>query len=247
MRIDAVDMAMLSPSWHRPGLHDRIRFHSGVPLESLPFDDGTFDLVVSQYGIEYADRSKAIAECARVAAEGASVALVMHHVGSVLVAVGREELGHKERLLAPVGLLASARTVLPWIAHARDGQALGESANRARARYNKAMQDVGEAIATSPAPDLLLEARANVHAVLSGVDSRSLAAASRALDAYAAQLEAARLRTSEMVASALDRSGLEAMASALRAALPRHRIECGELAQAEGVLGWTMVAAPAVG
>lgn len=246
--IDAVDLAMLSPSWHQPGLHGGIRFHQGVALESLPFDDDAFDLVVSQYGIEYADQGRAIVECARVAAPDATVALVMHHAGSVLVTVGREEAAHQERLLAEDGLLASARMVLPWIAHARDGQvAADESARQAKLRYNRAMQDLGEAIAGSQAPDLLVEARANVHALLAGVSTRSLATASRALDSYGAQLEAARLRTSEMVACALDRPGLEAMAEALRVALPHHRVECEELAQAEGVLGWTMVAAPEAG
>src|SRR5262245_25972595 len=32
VRIDAVDMATLSPSWHQPGLHDQIHFHPGVAL-----------------------------------------------------------------------------------------------------------------------------------------------------------------------------------------------------------------------
>ena len=248
VRIDAVDMAKLSPSWHRPDLHGQIRFHPGVALESLPFADGVFDLVVSQYGIEYADRNRAIAECARVAASDATVALVVHHTGSVLVAVGKEELAHQERLLAPDGLLASARVVLPWIAHARAGQIGPDgSADQARRGYNQAMQDLGEAIAGSPAPDLLMEARANVHAWLSGVQSQSLPTTSSMLDAYAGQLEAARLRTSEMVDCALDQSGLDAMAGMPGAALPRHRIGCGELAQAEGVLGWTIVAVPEAG
>jgi ubiquinone/menaquinone biosynthesis C-methylase UbiE len=248
VRIDAVDMATLSPSWHQPGLHDQIHFHPGVALESLPFEDGAFDLVVSQYGIEYADRNRALAECARVAAAEAVVALVMHHAGSVLVAVGKEELAHQERLLAPDGLLASARAAMPWIARARDGQPVaGEAANQVKARYNQVMQDIGEAIAASPAPDLLVEARANVHALLGSVRTSSLATAYRTLDAYVAQLEAARLRTAELVACALDRPGFDAMADALRAALPRHRIECGELAQAEGVLGWSLVAAPEEG
>ena len=248
VRIDAVDMAALAPSWHRPGLHEQIRFHPGLALESLPFDDGVLDLVVSQYGIEYADRNRAIAECARVAASDATVALVVHHLGSVLVAVGREELEHQERLLAPHGLLASARVVLPWIARAREGQIASDgSADQARRGYNQAVQDLGEAIAGSSAPDLLVEARAYVHAVLFGARSQSLPVATRMLDAYAAQLEAARLRTSEMVSCALDQRGLDAMAEMLRAALPGHRIECGELAQTEGVLGWTIVAVPDVG
>lgn len=49
----------------------------------LPFRDQHFDLVASQFGIEYAGMA-AMDECARVAAPDGTVALVMHHNGGAL-------------------------------------------------------------------------------------------------------------------------------------------------------------------
>lgn len=62
-----VDSARVRPRLDenpRPGI--RCQWHAGVANESLPFEDGTFDGVTSQYGIEYGDLEKTVAETARV-------------------------------------------------------------------------------------------------------------------------------------------------------------------------------------
>ena len=50
----------------------------GVPMEKLPFDDGTFDAVVSQFGFEYGDVEKAAAEISRVLEPEGRVGLMVH-------------------------------------------------------------------------------------------------------------------------------------------------------------------------
>jgi SAM-dependent methyltransferase len=79
--ITAVDLADIPPS--RPDAPG-VQFLGGVPLESLPFDDSSFDLIVSQYGYEYGDRQKTASEAARVLAPGGRGRLVLHHRDSVL-------------------------------------------------------------------------------------------------------------------------------------------------------------------
>ena len=71
--VDAVYLAVPAPAWHDPSRHPGVRFHAGVDMEALPFADGLFDLVVSQYGFEYADHARALAEVLRVAAPRASI------------------------------------------------------------------------------------------------------------------------------------------------------------------------------
>ncbi len=61
-----------------------VTFLGNVGLESLPFAAASFDLVISQYGFEYADRQKAAAECARVLAPGGRGRFIMHHPQSAL-------------------------------------------------------------------------------------------------------------------------------------------------------------------
>jgi len=246
LRIDAVDLAALAPAWYRPDVHPRVSFHAGVRMEALPFADATFDGVVSQFGFEYADRWPALGECLRVSRPGALLALVMHHRDSVLVRVGREELAHHARLLDDDGLLQAARAAIPWIARARSDRVIDDmaAAGAARERYNRALQDLVTVARASPAPDLLLEVREAVHHLLAGVAADHAGEAIAALDAYRGELEGARLRTAEMVTHALAPEHLLELVERLRQARPGMEVRSGELAQAEGVLAWSLVAAP---
>src|SRR5690606_35470131 len=94
VQVDAVDLAGLAPSWHEAGKHASIRFHPGVDMESLPFADASFDVVTSQFGFEYADHGRTLAEFGRVAAPGASLRRGMQHRGGRLIQDGREDVQH---------------------------------------------------------------------------------------------------------------------------------------------------------
>lgn len=244
--IDAVDLADVAPAWHSPSLHRGVRFHRSVRLEALPFADASFDGAMSQFGFEYARRAPALAECLRVLRPRAPIALVMHHAGSVLVAVGREELEHHGWLAGDDGLVEAARGVIPWLAQARAGIPAGdaERAARARARYNAAMQALAERAQQSTAPDLLLEARQSMHGLVARVPAGGADATLQSLDAYAGELARARLRTAEMVSHALDAAQLEDLRERLRSARPGQAVDCSELRQAEGVVAWSLVCAP---
>ena len=50
----------------------------GVAMESLPFADGSFNAVTSQFGFEYGDVKKVAAEIARVLVQGGKVGLIVH-------------------------------------------------------------------------------------------------------------------------------------------------------------------------
>jgi len=54
------------------------RTSGGIAMESLPFGDGAFHAVVSQFGFEYGDVPKVAAEIARVLAPGGHVGLMVH-------------------------------------------------------------------------------------------------------------------------------------------------------------------------
>src|SRR3546814_16929036 len=83
-----------------------LHFHSGVSAEALPFDDNSFDLVTSQYGIEYCDDVRTTPEVARVPAPDGRVALLLHHADSRLAQVAREELRLADWLRRPAGFHA---------------------------------------------------------------------------------------------------------------------------------------------
>lgn len=244
-RIDAVDLATLAPSWYAPATHPGIAFHSGVAMESLPFADGSFDRVFSQFGLEYARWPEALLECVRVAGDGAQLAFVMHHAGSVLVSVGREELANQAFLLAAGGMLDTARAVLPWVASARSGAAGKPSdprATAARNAYNAAVGGVGQAISVSAVPDALVEAREWVHRLVGGVTQEDLSARTAALAGYRDAMASAALRTREMLEHALDEARVGRMKATLEAARPGCDVRYEPLVQREGVLAWGVVA-----
>jgi SAM-dependent methyltransferase len=65
--------------------HPGIGFRGNILAEDLPFPDLSFDLVVSQYGIEYSDLGRSIPEAARVLKPGGRMVFVMHDRNSEVV------------------------------------------------------------------------------------------------------------------------------------------------------------------
>ena len=88
--------------------------HIDHPLDicSLPFDDGAFDVVTSQYGIEYAPADNAFAEAVRVLAGGGELGLLMHHEDSEIVVPASIRRREMEALLADDGVLQKLRAVV---------------------------------------------------------------------------------------------------------------------------------------
>lgn len=242
--IDAVDLATVAPAWYDLRKHPEIRFHSGVRMEQLPFADAGFDLVVSQYGLEYGQWPEALHECLRVCRASGTAAFILHHAESVLVKVGRCELENQRLLLARDGLIAATREVLPWMDLARSGgigpTQAGE-AGRCKDAYNLAIRRIGERIEVGEVPDLLVEARAWIHGLVSvDGDGESVNRCAR-LDAYRDALASAMVRTDEMVGHALNEQAVEAMVATLRQARPGADVSYRVIEQSEGVLGWGVV------
>ena len=239
--VDAVDAAQLAPAWFDPSRHPGIRFHSGVMAETLPFEDASFDYVVSQYGIEYAARPDACQQALRVLRPAGHLGLVMHHSGSVLAQVAREEQLHFAWLLGADGLLTAASRLSPWLAKARRGESLRENlmAEQSRQRFNKAQQELEARATASSVPDLLLEARHQVQQLLQQPQSQDL------LSRYADGLRAGQLRSAELLRFALSRAELDGFVAVLRTQRPHSRIEVTELRQAEGLMGWGLHLRPA--
>ena len=81
LEIDAVDAADIDPAKCLPDPEQHlshIRFHGNTRLEALPFRDGIFNSVVSQFGFEYAHETRASAEVARVLTPSGHLRLVIH-------------------------------------------------------------------------------------------------------------------------------------------------------------------------
>lgn len=238
--VDAVDAAQLAPLWFSPLRHPKIRFHSGVMIEALPFEDAGFDYVISQYGIEYATRPDACQQALRVLRPTGHLAFVLHHSDSVLARVAREEQEHFDWLLGGDGLLAAASGLSPWLSRVKGGESLRDNAAAERSRhlFNEAQQQLAARATASFVPDLLLEARYQVQQVLRQARPQDL------LLRYADALRAGQLRSAELLRFALSPAELDSWVAGLRVQRPHSRIEVNELRQAQGIMGWGLQLRP---
>ena len=69
-----------------------IELLSEVNCEQLSFDDEVFDLVVSQFGIEYSDMNISLGEALRVCKTNGHLCFVMHHHDSLVIRRNRNIL-----------------------------------------------------------------------------------------------------------------------------------------------------------
>jgi len=102
-RITGVDLADIDPftALNRPrDEYPMVGFLGNTSAELLPFSDGSIDVVVSQYGIEYSDLAKTIAETARVLTPSGKMCFICHDHESVIIGGMRNKLIHCKEMVA---------------------------------------------------------------------------------------------------------------------------------------------------
>jgi len=243
IRCDAVDLATPSPRWlaeAEPSQAARVSFHAGVAAEALPFEDGSFALVVSQYGLEYTETGRSVAELRRVAARPGRIALLTHHAQSRPVALAHDEIGHLDWLCAADGLLACAQRIFPILERARTPEgrqqlALDADAERERLTFNALQRDLSRRAQRAPCPDVLYEVRDAAAALFARASASGAGDAHAGLDALRLQLAHSRLRLADLCRCALDADGVAALAARLA---PGTRV--AEVHVDGHLMGWTL-------
>lgn len=76
--------------------YPNIRFVGNTSIESLPLEDASVGMAISQYGLEYANFEHTVPELGRVLKPNARIALVVHTPESVIL----QEMNENHRLLS---------------------------------------------------------------------------------------------------------------------------------------------------
>ena len=247
-QVEAIDLAAPDPAWldsAPPAWRARIRFHAGMAVEDTGFEEARFNLVVSQYGLEYSDLARALPEVARITAPGGRLALVLHHAGSRLAEVARAETRMIDWLRAPGGLMERAAALYPYMELAARGErerlVNDPHAGHVRAGFNEAMQALGDVAGLERFPDALFDAReqiaARIDAIMRGrIDAGQAAGAHQD---HGLALEAARLRSLELCEHALDGTAVERLLADLaRAGFAD--ADAAALHHQEHLVGWSL-------
>ncbi len=148
-------------------LHRDVELLSDTAMECLPFAEGSFGAVVSQFGYEYSQMEQAAREMARVLAADAKFSLLVHHADSSIVATNRSRLsalvavlGNNMRAAFCAGDAAAFNAQMQALAARYPHDSLvGELARCLPTRLNRAKQErlaIWNAIEEALAPERCL-------------------------------------------------------------------------------------------
>lgn len=246
--LDAVDLAEMKAPWLAsmpPAQRRRLRFHSGVAAERLPFADVSMDLVVSQFGLEYTELPRSLAEVNRVLRPKARLALIVHAKNSLIASQAREELAHIGWMGSEVQLFDLAVDICGLIVEAAtpEGRRLlanDAAANRLREKFNRAMAAIKERAETSYCPDVLFDTQKGiVDAFAASVSHRSESVGRERIAQLVLMQSDNEFRLRELLECALDQVRVEDIveqAGCTLESLCCVRFESGDL------MGWGVLA-----
>ncbi len=89
-----------------------VDFLSGINIELLPFESNGYNLVMSNFGIEYSELSNSIAEAARVLKPNGQLEFICHHTGSVIIKKNKRILNALREVLDLGGVLATLKSMV---------------------------------------------------------------------------------------------------------------------------------------
>lgn len=218
-RIHAVDLAQIRPDWvHQlePGQRERVAFQGGIQAESLPFEDASFDLVCSQFGIEYTDLGRSLPEVVRVLKPGGLFAVVLHDTNSLMCSNAREERTHLA-WMAEHNPIARAAELCRFVARAatpegRQALAADPAAEKARLALNEVMAAMTLRAQEHVVPDVLVQSQRTIfEAIQAAMRTGHADAGLQALGWLREQLLQSDLRLAELLGCALDEAALDGL------------------------------------
>jgi SAM-dependent methyltransferase len=243
---DAIDLSDIAPTWPAQlprEQRNRLHFRGGVSAESLPFASNAFDLVTSQYGLEYSNMDQAVPELVRVLRPLGGLRCVLHHAQALTVRLAAEELSHIDWILMRGGLLDLGSAMVEPLERARTPQGRASLRSDAlmdelRESFNAVQDEAHERIEASACPDVIHESRAAVAAALREATEGRSAVALERLHAYSSVLGDAALRLRELRDCALGDDDAAALCAQLeRLGTPAH---VQVLSDERGVYGWAL-------
>lgn len=244
---DAVDLASQSPAWlqaRSAAQRASVRFHAGVRCEQLPFPAGSFDGVVSQFGIEYANLDQALPEALRVLKPGGQLRFAVHHPSGLPARLAEEEI-HHARWLLDGGWLPAAKEMaqaMSLMAHPAGRHALNAEPRwqAVRTRFDEQQHRLNQRAAASSCPDLLQDAQGWLVDVFRAAARQGEDAAQAGIAAITRMLRDGELRLRDLLAHTLDEQRVRALVQAIGASGRRAAIEPAW--DGKHLMGWWVTA-----
>ena len=211
--LTGIDLADVDPARFLPEHSADLaaaNFIGGTAAESLPFDDCSFDVVISQYGLEYADLDLALSEAARVLVSGGRLHWLAHGDDSIVLAQGRARLVDIDLLLAADGPFAAMKNFI-------EARARGRKVNRATRLLTEALRTAQAHCAAHPPATLVQQLCGGILETANQFERYTPADAAHWLDENRKRLRGQRQRTRDLLSACLSGERLELVEKALGA------------------------------
>lgn len=220
-----IDQADLHPSWiaelSEPQ-RARIQFRPKMAMEQLSAADGPFDAVISQYGIEYGNWTLITERLPSLLKPKGRIQFVCHAAASAIVSAGEAEREHLDWALKPLGLVETAKAMLPLMALAsteagRTTLTTSSSAHEIRSRYDQLLSEANNRVLRLPVGDVLGEIDQHCTNAFKTALNEGLSGAQHQLEALHNQLIASRVRLTQLSAAALSEERIKEISAAFHA------------------------------
>ena len=245
--ITAVDQADIDPPSYVTRNREEmaaIQFVGRTEVEALPFPDESFDVAISQYGLEYSNLDRAVPEMVRVLRRSGRIRLVIHAAEGVIAAGSRKVIADADLLLDAIDLIGAARRCLDAVARVERG----DGSMIARQRANAAVADFKTALRLTsghiPHAEDKIMFNNSGGVLLDAFQARGKVGHSAALakvETVESEILAHRGRLRALVDSALDKNSVEALIEQLKEA-GAIKAKWGKLENAEGLIGYVATA-----
>jgi SAM-dependent methyltransferase len=211
-----------------------VRFEHGDAAD-LPYEDGSFGAVVSQFGIEYAEL-RAFSEATRVLRPGGALVMVLHHAEGAIAA---ETRGHKAVAdrIAETGFADSARALTEAVFAAP--REASPAIAPAMARYAEADRALVGLLQATPHP-LALHLYQGFRQLYERRAAYALTDITGWLDGMKAEIDAYRARLGDMLAAARDEDDMAEIRRLLSDGGVETTLETLTLDADAGVAAWIL-------
>lgn len=165
-RMCGIDSARIKPDIARYPELAAVEFRSGIDAERLPFADGCFNIITSQFAVEYTDVSATLSELIRLIAPAGSIALVMHAADSHISTVSRTQIDQLVWVGRSGGFIDAASRMVHVLGARQTVVAASDEHERVREHYNQCARALIQRLEGAREGDVLARAAISVQRAL---------------------------------------------------------------------------------
>lgn len=240
-----IDKAAIDPKRHvRKFRNDlqKIDFRPGVEAEKLPFSDQSVDCVVSQYGIEYSDLNRSLAEVARVLSHSGKLRVVVHAAEGIVANGARRSVADADFLLESIDLPAAAARCLEAVLFCERSSVVPadakKTAEESLTQFQASLTAAAEYLGSATDPLMIRTAGSVLADTFSKRAYFELSQLLEKVDEVRIEIAAHRSRSLALIKSALGEESTRAACSRLSSA--GVEVTCSPLKKSNGLIGYVL-------